>query len=614
MNLLKRGLAYQKQGDLSTAENVFRQVLSDEPDNIHGLNLLGAVCVNTQRPEEAANLIERALLIRPEDPQALCNYALALIALARSAEAERALQQSLNLRRENPVALDALGNIYLDAGKLTEAESLYQQALNLNQNNPECWCNLSGALQALKRLDEALYAVEKALSLQPKEARFLYRKAEVLQSDARFLDAIAYYKKALEYQPDYLDAQIGLAHGYRQTEKPGAAMEILESLLERDANDGRIVYAKAVLLEQMGRLDDAARFAQRAIDVEPNNALYHYQLAQLKGRKSFDEEKAALDALAQKAGDTTKNADMLWYALGKINDERGDCDRAMSCWKKANKLRSKGNPYDEQKTARFYQGLLHSTEMYLDKHHSVESGCDEPLIFVVGMPRSGNTLTGQIIAGHSGVENVGEVGHVSDALVSLGHFTGEDFPQFIGQLNAEKIKHFNEQLIPKYAGVSGRAVDNTPLNFQYIGMLALALPHAKFVLCHRDPVDVCFSIYKLPFSGPQAYAHDLHALGHQYSCYQKLMDGWQRLFPGRILNVSYEDTVVDVETQSRTLLHFLDLPFEQDVLNFHQSKRLVRTPSASQVRQPIYKSALQAWKKYQNHLGPLLQALDNSSL
>ncbi len=610
MNLLKSGLAFQRQGDLSAAENLFRQVLADDPDNIHGLNLLGALCVNTQRPQEAATLIERALRIRPEDPQALCNYALALIALGRSEDAEEALQKSLSLRAENPVALDALANIRLDAGRLTEAEALYRQALSLNKNNPEFWCNLSATLQALKRLDEALYAAEQALSLQPREPRFLYRKAEILQSDARFSDAIVYYKKTLEYRPDYLDAQIGLAHGYRQTERPEEALEILDRLLGRDACDARIVYAKAVLLEQMGQLDGAATFARRAIDMEPDNALYHYQLAQLKGRKSLDEEKLALDALAEEVSDSTKNVDMLWYALGKINDERGDCERAFACWNKANKLRSKGNLYEEKETARFYQSLLDCTESYLNKNQVAESGSDEPLIFVVGMPRSGNTLTGQIIASHSQVENVGEVGHVSDALVALGNFTAEDFPQLITQLSAEKIKYFNNRLIPKYEGVSGRVVDNTPLNFQYIGMLALALPNAKFVLCQRDPVDVCFSIYKLPFSGPQTYAHDLRALGHQYSCYQKLMDGWQRLFPDRILRVSYEDTVADLELQSRTLLQFLDLPYEQDVLNFHQSTRLVRTPSASQVRRPIYKSALQAWKRYEGHLRPLLQALN----
>ncbi len=609
LELLKRGLAHQKQGDFLNAENVFRQVLSSEPENIHALNLLGVVCVNTQRPQEAVSLIEQALNLRPQDPQALCNYALALVALKRSADAEQALKQALALRRENPVALDALANIHLDAGKLNEAEALYKEALSLNQQAPDCWCNLSSALQAQKRLDEALYAADRALSLQSDNPHFLYRKAEIFQSDAKFSEAMIYYKKAIAQQGDYLDAQIGLAHAYRQTEQPQAAMDILDALLNRHAEDGRIVYAKAVLLEQMGQLEEAALFAQRAIDVSPEDALYHYQLAQLKGRKSLDHEKAALDALAETSGEATKNADMLWYALGKINDERGAGDQAFSCWQKANHIRLKANPYDEAYTETFYQALLKHTEQGLERRFQLDEPAEQTPIFVVGMPRSGNTLTGQIIAGHSAVENVGEVGHVSDALLALGNKTGESFPEIISNLNAEKIQFFRKNILPKYGEGSSRVVDNTPLNFQYIGILALALPKAKFVLCHRDPVDACFSIYKLPFSGPQSYAHDLHALGHQYQCYQNLMDGWHKLLPGRILNVCYEETVADVEAQSRQLLSFLELPFEQDVLNFHQSKRLVRTPSASQVRQPIYKTAVQAWKKYEDHLGPLLEAL-----
>ena len=144
-----------------------------------------------------------------------------------------------------------------------------------------------------------------------------------------------------------------------------------------------------------------------------------------------------------------------------------------------------------------------------------------------------------------------------------------------------------------------------------IGLLGLALPRAKFVHCYRDPVQNCFSIHKMPFDKKQAYAHSQGALGLYYNRYWKLMQRWKSLFPDRILDVRYEDTVADIENQGRRVLDFLDLPFEEGVLDFYKTKRLVKTPSASQVREPIYKDQVQAWKKYEKQLQPLVEALDD---
>ena len=147
------------------------------------------------------------------------------------------------------------------------------------------------------------------------------------------------------------------------------------------------------------------------------------------------------------------------------------------------------------------------------------------------------------------------------------------------------------------------------MNFQYIGLLGLALPGARFIHCYRDPVQNCFSIHKIPFDRKQAYAHSLTGIGQYYLRYWNLMQRWQQLFPGRILSVRYEDTVADLECQSRRMLEFLGLPFEAGVLEYHSNERLVKTPSASQVRQPIYGEALQSWKNYEKHLQPLLDSL-----
>ena len=186
----------------------------------------------------------------------------------------------------------------------------------------------------------------------------------------------------------------------------------------------------------------------------------------------------------------------------------------------------------------------------------------------------------------------------------------EKFPDNMKLLSAAQYAELGESYMDKHSDEHLKAsyvVDKTPLNFQYIGLLALALPNARFIHCHRDPVANCFSIHRMPFDEKQTYAHSLESLGQYYTRYWQFMRDWHSLFPGRILDVRYEDTVADIEAQSRRLLGFLDLDFEESVLDFYKTKRIVKTPSASQVREPIYKDSISAWKKYESHLGPLIE-------
>lgn len=190
--------------------------------------------------------------------------------------------------------------------------------------------------------------------------------------------------------------------------------------------------------------------------------------------------------------------------------------------------------------------------------------------------------------------------------------TGEKFPDNIDLLSARQLKELGEYYMSRHADenlATRFVVDKTPLNFQYIGILGLALPKARFIHCHREPAANCYAIHRMPFDEKQTYAHDLAALGKYYSRYWKLMQRWKVLFPGRILDVLYENTVDDIALQSQRILDFLELPFEDAVLEFHKTRRLVKTPSASQVREPIYRDSVKAWKKFEKHLGPLIDNL-----
>ena len=237
---------------------------------------------------------------------------------------------------------------------------------------------------------------------------------------------------------------------------------------------------------------------------------------------------------------------------------------------------------------------------------------DSRPVFVLGMPRSGTSLTEQILASHSQVAGAGELSYANDTVVLSRTLTGKAYPRSLEALTAEQMRELGQYYMSRHASANLAfrfVVDKTPLNYKYLGLLAMALPRARFIHCHRHPVASCFSIYRMPFEARHTYAHELTALGRYYSRYWDLTKRWHALFPGRILDVRYEDTIADVERQSRRMLEFLDLPFEEDVLRFYATERLVKTPSASQVRQPIYSDSLDSWKSYERRLGPLIENL-----
>jgi tetratricopeptide (TPR) repeat protein len=370
-----------------------------------------------------------------------------------------------------------------------------------------------------------------------------------------------------------------------------------------------------VLEEQMGRPEKAASFFQRAIDSAPGMAIAHYYLSQIRGRRTTDEEFAAMRKIWEGHESTPNDRMFLAFGLARALEQRGDYGAAFEFISHGNRIKAEMQPYDDADAAQFMEALADCAESLRTRLGDRAGFEDGRPVFVLGMPRSGTSLTEQVLSSHSQVIGAGELSFAYDMAHRVRDLTGKAFPGNLAELSGEQLKELGAYYMGRHREehLLGRhVVDKTPLNFQYVGLLGLALPGAKFIHCHRDPVQNCFSIHKMPFDKRQAYAHSLTALGQYYRRYQNLMDRWKALFPGRILDVCYEDTVADIEAQGRGILDFLGLPFEENILDFHKTRRLVKTPSASQVREPIYRDALASWRKYETQLAPLIDALGSS--
>ncbi len=612
MQKLEAGYHAQQTGDLTKAERLYSQVLDQEPGNVHALNLLGVLCVNALRSDEAVGYISSALAIDPNNAQSHANIALAYKDKGDARRAVRHFQESIRLDPNNPIVHNNLGNVLRVIEKPKAAIKSYENALRLNRDFAECWSNLAAAFNESRQPERALKAVGRALELDPKLAQAYNNRGDIYLAQARYSDALSEYRKATELSPKYVAALINMARVQRDMDTPEEAMQTLELALEIEPENPEALLVMGVLNEQMGDRENAARSFKAAIASSPKMTVAHYYLAQIKGRATADDEFAAMRALWDDA-ELAGNARMyLSFGLYRAYEERQRYDEAFAHLTEGNRIKAESTPYDDEETAEYIDSILASAEASAGRLGDEPGRADPRPVFVLGMPRSGTSLTEQILASHSEVSGAGELSYAYDTAHSIKEITGEKFPQNLERLSAEQYRelgdyylsrHVDEHLAARYV------IDKTPLNFQYIGLLGLALPGAKFIHCHRDPVANCFSIHRMPFDERQTYAHDLVALGKYYTRYWDMMQRWKAMFPGRILDVRYEDTVADIERQARRMLDFLDLPFEEGVLEFHRTQRLVKTPSASQVREPIYTEAVQAWKKYEKHLGPLIENL-----
>ena len=616
-DMLETGYRQHQEGHLDEAERLYLEVLQQDRDNIHALNLLGMLCVNEFRPDEAVFFIAKALKLQPNNPESHANMALAYKDQGKPEQAVKHFRESIRLDPYNPVVFNNLGNVLREMSRPEEAIKIYERALKLDGDFAPCWSNLSAALNEAGKRKLAHRAVERALRLEPGLAQAHNNKGDILLAEARYAEALDCYRTATSLNPKNAAALINMARTQRDMDEPGAAVATLRKALEIEPNNPEAHHAMGVLQEQLGNPDAAAAAFQDAIKVAPAMAIAHYYLAQIRGRKTSDEELGAMEKIWHEVKMLPNDRMFTAFGLARAYEQRRQFDKAFKFLEQGNRVKAEMQPYDDADTGKFVDSLADCSEAAAARL-GFEAGCPDPRpVFILGMPRSGTSLTEQILASHSEVAGAGELSYAYDTAHRIREITKQAFPDNMKLLSAEQLRELGEYYLSRHKpdNLARRyVVDKTPLNFQYIGLLGLALPGAKFIHCLRDPVQNCFSIHKMPFDKKQAYAHSQQALGLYYNRYWKLMRRWKAQFPGRILDVRYEDTVADIETQGRRMLDFLDLPFEESVLDFYKTERLVKTPSASQVRQPIYGDAVQAWRKYEQHLGPLIEALDWEAL
>jgi hypothetical protein len=325
---------------------------------------------------------------------------------------------------------------------------------------------------------------------------------------------------------------------------------------------------------------------------------------------------------AQPSGLSKTERMQLDFALGKAYADLHDYDRSFDRLAAGNSAKRSMISYNEREVLSLFDRIetIFTPQIIATKSGSGESS---PIpIFVMGMPRSGTTLVEQIIASHPLVYGAGELQNLNDVVRAVRGSDGNQFPypEFVPVVAPEALRQIGAQyvssiqrLIPKSAVGCEHVTDKMPSNYYFAGLIHLALPNAKIIHVVRDPVDTCLSCYSKLFASEQNHTFELGEIGRYYRRYQALMDHWRRVLPaGRILDVRYEEVVEDTEKEARRIIAHCALPWDERCLAFHETDRPVRTASATQVRQPIFKTSVGRWRRYGDRLEPLLEALGDA--
>jgi tetratricopeptide (TPR) repeat protein len=539
-----------------------------------------AARVERQRGQmhQALSHYRKAAELAPQSGAVLLEYGVALQAAGEMRQAISLLEPLTQREPGNWLAHQALGGAYCQASLFKEARQCFEQALQLNPEAVDALLGLCTVWDALQRPDQVAACLRKAIALRPQAAALHFNLALALENMGQLDEAYQACNQTLALSPGDNPAIALQADICRRQGRYEAGLALLDPLLQRGVKHPRIVDAFVNLCHKADRCEEALNLANEVCSTPGLS----------------EQERACL-----------------LFSTGHTLDRLGRYAEAFEHFRIANDTRKAGNDVSALRQLVDDIIAVHTTDpasQWTGRAHGTRR-----LIFIVGMPRSGTTLVEQVLASHPDVYGAGELTvmpEVQHAFASLTG-TGTDYPRGFAELNAARVESLRQAYLsrlPEAARWSEAITDKQPGNFLAVGLIRALFPEAAIIHCTRDARDTCLSCYFNNFTG-LPYTYDLTALGRTWRQYARLMQHWQALsIP--MLDLRYESLVDDTERVSRSLLEYCGLTWDDACLEFHHNKRVVTTVSHDQVTQPIYSSSIGRWKHYEEHLEPLLDALE----
>lgn len=607
-------LALMKQNRAAEAEEQLRFALSLDPDFPQLYEDLGSALSLQSKFDEAIPNFEKAIQLQPALPLAQKKLGQALAAVGRNKDAENAFQEYFD---RDPERSEIMKGIELQrAEKTDEAIGVFRDVLKSNPNNVNAMRHLAISFwRGKKSLEDAEALLRRATQQTADFTAGWLTLGALLVEMNKSMDGIGAYKKAAALDPKNDEAWAGLGNAYSRAMYPDEAVKAFERALAIDDSLPDRLSAYAWELKTIGDQAGALKAYRKAIKAKPKFGPAYWSMANLKIFNFTDDEIHIM--LGQLERDDLTDAEDIHFrfALGKAMEDKKDYERAWHYYDTGNRrqrMTVEHEPLEMEKRFTALKSVFDAE--FLDRRASVGYGAPDP-IFIVGLPRSGSTLVEQILASHSQVEGTSELPILTNIAESIGRYRadGIGFPEGVRDLRDKDLRAYGKQYIEdsQRHRVTDKPLftDKLPNNFPLVGFAHLILPNAKIINARRHPFDSCLGAYKQLFGRGQNFTYDMLDLAHYYQQYDAIMKHWHTVLPGKVIDVHYEETVSDLDTQVRRILEHCGLPFEESCLRFHETDRAVKTASSEQVRLPIYSSALGKWRSYERHLDIWLEHL-----
>jgi len=465
------------------------------------------------------------------------------------------------------------------------------------------------ALYSNGQIQEALDNVETLIKEDPREPLIFNISGACYAGLGQLDAAVKSYEQAIEIKPDYAEAHNNLGNALRELGQLDAGVKSLKKALVIKPDYAQAHNNLGVSFQQQSQLDDAVESYEQAIENKPDYAAAHHNLSVLKKYTANDPQITQMQSLLSSSELSLSDRTHLCFALARVYENLENQDEFFKFLHEGNRLRKEELNYsldNSQNLSSIVKEMFRAPPSL-----SYEPSTIQP-IFIVGMIRSGTSLVEQIIASHNAVYGAGELTTLADLIEPI---VNDHLAKGKYQLPEKAFLSIREQYLDALSGFNAPEdviTDKMPLNFQYIGFILSAFPEAKIVHLKRDARATCWSIYKHYFSSTgNGWAYNLDDLTGFYALYSDLMDFWHQTFPNKIYDLCYEDLTTNQEEETRKLLEYCELDWDENCLNFHANKRAVKTASTLQVRQKMYQGSSEAWKKHEAYLEPLIKALSS---
>ena len=525
--------------------------------------------------------------------------------------AETAFQKALASDPDNLRALILLAELYFHGGRMPQAVAALHRAVERHPKDAEAHFQLGATLSAAGDVENGIRMLRRAVKLDPRHAIAHRHLGDLLRARGDTAAAMAPTRRAMELAPEDPETRVSMGLLCYLTGDPEGALTHYDHALGVAPGHSGAVIGKATVLQQEGRFEEEEALLDpyaRSRAPFPDLAVAFAEVARPRGRE--DDARAWIESLLKRPDLPPKDRPHLHHQMGALLDRAGDYDGAFGHHRQANELVRGG--YDPDAHERWIDQVIAAFSPEALSRLPNASNDSKLPVYIVGMPRSGTTLVEQIIASHPRAAGGGERMEVPALLQHLSREAGAPFPQCLTHVTGPLLDRLADGVLGALGRVdpkADRVTDKLPANALLVGLIAMLFPRARVIHTQRDPVDTCLSCYFQGFTQKLPYTGDLAWLGRYQQQTERIMAHWAKVLSIPILPVRYEELVADQEAVSRDIIDFVGLEWDEACLRFYETRRSVKTASYEQVRRPIYTSSLERWRRYQTHLGPLLDIL-----